>query len=72
MNSKKIMSVFGVAMLFAQMGFADVSQEITADEAQGIEQQMQEIVSTNEEADAALLLKKQPVAEATQDAATNN
>ena len=71
MNSKKIMSVFGVAMLFAQMGFADVSQEITADEAQGIEQQMQEIVSTNEEADAALLLKKQPV-EATQEAATNN
>ena len=40
MNSKKIMSVFGVAMLFAQMGFADVSQEITADEAQGIEQQI--------------------------------
>ncbi|MCX6989940.1 MAG: hypothetical protein NTX49_02570 [Chlamydiae bacterium] len=71
MNSKKIMSVFGVAILFAQMGFADVSQEITADEAQGIEQQMQEIVSTNEEADAALLLKKQPV-EATQEAATNN
>jgi hypothetical protein len=72
MNSKKIMSVFGVAMLFAQMGFADVSQEITADEAQGIEQQMQEIVSTNEEADAALLLKKQPVAEVAQEAATNN
>ena len=71
MNSKKIMSVFGIAMLFSQMGFADVSQEITADEAQGIEQQMQEIVSTNEEADAALLLKKQPV-EATQEAATNN
>jgi hypothetical protein len=72
MNSKKIMSVLSVAMLFAQMGFADVSQELTADEAQGIEQQMQEIVSTNEEADAALLLKKQPVAEATQEAATNN
>jgi len=72
MNSKKIMSVVGVAMLLAQMGFADISQEITADEAQGIEQQMQEIVSTNEEANDALLLKKQPVAEASQEAATNN
>ena len=35
-------------------------------------QQMQEIVSTNEEANDALLLKKQPVAEASQEAATNN
>ena len=72
MNSKKIISVFSVAMLFAQMGFADISQEITADEAQGIEQQMQEIVSTNEEADAALLLKKQAVTESAQEVEANN
>lgn len=57
MNFKKMMTGLSVAVLFAQMGFADVSQEITAEEAQAIQEQMQELATTSEE--AALLLKKQ-------------
>ena len=58
MNFKKMMTGLSVAVLFAQMGFADVSQEITAEEAQAIQEQMQELATTSEE-EAALLLKKQ-------------
>jgi|GEM_PF-6430722 len=59
MNSKKMMTVLGVAVLFAQMGFADVSQEITVEEEQAIQEQIQDLATTTDEADAALLLKKQ-------------
>lgn len=69
---RQMMSFLGVAMLCAQMGFADVSQEITAEEAQVIQEQMQDVAAT-EEADAALLVKKvnPAVAEETAEEAQN-
>jgi hypothetical protein len=70
---RQMMSFIGVAMLCAQMGFADVSQEITAEEAQVIQEQMQDVAASTEEADAALLVKKinPALAEETSQAAQN-
>ena len=53
MNIKKLLGVLAVAALFCQIGFADVTVDLIAEE------QTEEMVSA---ADEELLLKKQAVA----------
>ena len=61
MNVRKVMSILSVVVAFSQAGFADAYQEISAEESQVIQEQAAELTQ-NEEADAALLLKKQAAA----------
>ena len=55
MNSKKIMSILAVALLFTKMGFADVGLEFNAEEVQPT--QNQEVVVTEEEINYSALPK---------------
>lgn len=57
MNSKKIMGAFSVALLFCQMGFADVSSEFSSEDVQA--NQSQEVVVTEEEMNYSALPKNE-------------
>jgi hypothetical protein len=59
MNLKNI-ALFGIAALFTQMGFADVSQDVAVEE----NQVMEDVAEADEQSADELLLKKTASADA--------
>ena len=55
MSSKNIMGALSVALLFCQMGFADISSEFDAEDVQS----NQEVVVTEEEMNSSALAKNE-------------